>query len=255
MVPSWWGMQAEGRKVARNNWFFWAFQHCKTEGYLFFSIPIHFKAGLRLSVKIVDWQLLVTISYYSFPYTSCKWDKNFGVFQEHQLLFIFYFQPQGTSVWLGGTDLASEGDWVWQGSGNDIVYDRFQPSEPNGGTAENCLIMMYENGNWIDGSCSSPQNFHICEIPTTKPTTPAPKAGNIACFLNAWGSFSLHKRGKIFLWTQNFLKIQVEILNVVTFNLFTTNWIIFSGLFFKHLSKVRWKFLLCIHHQRFIDMV
>jgi len=91
-------------------------------------------------------------------------------------------QPQGTSVWLGATDLASEGDWVWQGSGTDMVYEKFYPGEPNGGMAENCLIMMYENGNWIDGQCSGTMNYHICEIPTVKPAPPVIKTGNISFY-------------------------------------------------------------------------
>jgi hypothetical protein len=49
---------------------------------------------------------------------------------------------------------------------------RFQPGVPNGGAAENCLGMWYENGNWDDVMCTTPMSFHVCEIPTASPPTP-----------------------------------------------------------------------------------
>ncbi len=48
---------------------------------------------------------------------------------------------------------------------------RFQPGVPNGGAAENCLAMLYENGKWDDGMCTSTLSFHVCEIPTASPPT------------------------------------------------------------------------------------
>ncbi len=49
---------------------------------------------------------------------------------------------------------------------------RFQPGVPNGGMAENCLAMWYENGKWDDVMCTTPMSFHVCEIPTASPSTP-----------------------------------------------------------------------------------
>ena len=63
-----------------------------------------------------------------------------------------------------------EGNWIWQSSGDDIDYSRFQPGEPNGGYNENCLLMQYENGNWVDTSCLAQVNFQICERTAPKPT-------------------------------------------------------------------------------------
>lgn len=67
-----------------------------------------------------------------------------------------------------------EGNWIWQSSGDDIDYSRFQPGEPNGGINENCLVMQFENGNWIDASCLGQVNFQICERPAAKPAPAKP---------------------------------------------------------------------------------
>ena len=82
------------------------------------------------------------------------------------------FQPQSTPIWLGGQDINKEGSWIWQTSGDDIDYSKFQPGEPNGGTGENCLLMYYENGNWIDSTCTNAYNYHLCERLAAKPTLP-----------------------------------------------------------------------------------
>ena len=66
-----------------------------------------------------------------------------------------------------------EGNWIWQSSGDDIDYTRFQPGEPNGNFNENCLVLYFENGNWIDLPCSTTMNFQICERPASKPTAVA----------------------------------------------------------------------------------
>ena len=74
----------------------------------------------------------------------------------------------------------AEGSWTWQNSGDDIDYVKVQPGEPNGGTNENCLMMYFENGNWIDVGCLNIYNYHVCERPAAKPT--APKHGKEGMF-------------------------------------------------------------------------
>jgi len=77
-----------------------------------------------------------------------------------------------TNIWLGATDLASDGSWIWQTSGNSVNYTKFNSGQPNGGTTENCLAMTSENGNWSDLMCTYTFSYHVCEIPTSEP---APK--------------------------------------------------------------------------------
>ena len=83
-----------------------------------------------------------------------------------------HFQPQNTPIWLGGQDINKEGSWIWQTSGDDIEYSKFQVGEPNGGANENCLLMYYENGNWMDIPCTNAYNYHLCERLAPKPALP-----------------------------------------------------------------------------------
>lgn len=68
------------------------------------------------------------------------------------------------NIWLGGSDLLSEGSWVWMGSGEAFSYTGWHPTEPNnyhGG--EHCAMMMYNNNqNWADTNCAD-RNCFICE--------------------------------------------------------------------------------------------
>ena len=80
-----------------------------------------------------------------------------------------------------------EGNWIWQSSGDDIDYSRFQPGEPNGGSNENCLLMHYENGNWVDAYCLAQVNFQICERTAPKSTAVVNTAKKSKLF-----SFSCH---------------------------------------------------------------
>lgn len=68
------------------------------------------------------------------------------------------------NIWLGGSDILSEGSWVWVGSGEAFSYTGWHPTEPNnyhGG--EHCAMMMYNNNqNWADTNCAD-RNCFICE--------------------------------------------------------------------------------------------
>ena len=96
-------------------------------------------------------------------------------------------------MWLGATDLIREGSWVWQSTDNDVEYDRFQAGEPNGGINENCMMMWYENGNWVDGVCQQSLNFHICELPASKPKPPVIKEGDFLTRQDLFMIFVLRK--------------------------------------------------------------
>lgn len=45
---------------------------------------------------------------------------------------------EGDVCWLGGSDLETEGEWVWN-DGSAWDYDNWDTDEPNGGQEENCL--------------------------------------------------------------------------------------------------------------------
>jgi hypothetical protein len=68
-------------------------------------------------------------------------------------------------VWLGASDEAIEGDWVWI-TGEVWDYTDWDPiyNEPNGGTYENCLQYSDYSDKWNDAPCYSNYNFLIVEF-------------------------------------------------------------------------------------------
>ena len=75
-------------------------------------------------------------------------------------------------VWIGGTDAASEGAWVWSPSNKPLSYTNWNEpnNEPNGGGGENCVAVYPSGpfvhaplaaGKWNDAACSS-KNKYVC---------------------------------------------------------------------------------------------
>ena len=69
------------------------------------------------------------------------------------------------SLWLGGTDILQEHNFLWATSGTRITYDRFNdwhPRQPdNKEDSEHCLMMDQHSG-WHDAACSEHKRF-VCE--------------------------------------------------------------------------------------------
>ena len=74
-----------------------------------------------------------------------------------------------SSFWIGLTDEAREGTWVWASSGKVANFTQWDKDRPiNNSKTENCARIWY-NGNWDDQDCSA--NFDkvnvigaICEL-------------------------------------------------------------------------------------------
>eukprot|EP00964_Phaeocystis_antarctica_P115537 scaffold79477_cov84-Phaeocystis_antarctica.AAC.1 len=83
------------------------------------------------------------------------------------------------SVWIGGTDAASEGAWVWSPSNTPLSYTNWQPGEPNSlGGPEDCLEFYGDSGRWNDKGCTSKKK-HVCQTvcpvqPSPPPPSPSP---------------------------------------------------------------------------------
>ena len=75
-------------------------------------------------------------------------------------------------IWLGLTDKAKEGQFVWDASGATANYTNWVAGEPNNSPlvgGENCVQMLPGNGQWNDMLCSPSysevhlQQFTMCE--------------------------------------------------------------------------------------------
>ena len=70
----------------------------------------------------------------------------------------------GNSVWIGGTDAASEGTWVWSPSNTPLSYTNWYSGQPDnhlGG--EDCLEFNWDGGGkWNDASCTETRQY-VCE--------------------------------------------------------------------------------------------
>jgi hypothetical protein len=103
--------------------------------------------------------------------------------QNAQLLAV----AAGNHVWMGGTDAASEGTWVWSPSNTPLSYTNWYPGEPNDHHGvEDCLWMIGGNGKWNDSPCTGSWKY-VCQTacpPPVASTGPCKASGNCACSSN-----------------------------------------------------------------------
>lgn len=71
-------------------------------------------------------------------------------------------------LWLGANDFVQERTWKYWGSGETLTWENtWRGTGPNGGTAENCLVMLYGAypGYWSDIACLDSYAFCVaCEF-------------------------------------------------------------------------------------------
>eukprot|EP00105_Crassostrea_gigas_P030777 XP_011453213.1 PREDICTED: perlucin-like protein [Crassostrea gigas] len=67
------------------------------------------------------------------------------------------------NVWLGGSDWAVEGQWVWEPEGTPFQYSCFSSGKPDNKNGENCLVKQtHHQYHWNDKDCDD-HNAYICE--------------------------------------------------------------------------------------------
>ncbi|XP_071149469.1 perlucin-like [Mytilus edulis] len=75
-------------------------------------------------------------------------------------------------VWLGGTEMLNEGEWMWAKTFQKITYFRWAPNEPNNGAAasnQHCLGMEKDQDfKWDDNTCTK-LAVPLCERPIDLP--------------------------------------------------------------------------------------
>lgn len=126
-----------------------------------------------VTFSLKDWNEFGN-SYYKLSTTTTTWKraveecKNFGAYlvvvdslEENQYLA----KMNGhVTFWLGGSDLETEGTWIWQHTKKPLSFKHWHTGEPNGWRAENCLqIKKSDQGEWNDGSCEQ-KNHYVCEL-------------------------------------------------------------------------------------------
>jgi hypothetical protein len=80
------------------------------------------------------------------------------------------FDTIDTWIWIGASDIATEGSWLWpdgtlfyeNGAAINGAFESWAPSEPNNaGQNEHCAI-PHVTHKWTDYGCSAPHHF-ACE--------------------------------------------------------------------------------------------
>jgi len=73
----------------------------------------------------------------------------------------------GNTVWIGGTDAASEGAWVWSPSNTPLSYTNWNAGEPNNAYGGQDCMQIYSSGKWDDTECSTLANRkkYVCQQP------------------------------------------------------------------------------------------
>ena len=85
------------------------------------------------------------------------------IHSEEEQDFVSSIIPVNVDVWMGGNDLATEGDWVWEDGKPWGVYTKWRPGEPNNyQDNEDCLLMVEREKTWNDKECSAQQSS-VCK--------------------------------------------------------------------------------------------
>ncbi|XP_055536471.1 perlucin-like [Wyeomyia smithii] len=78
------------------------------------------------------------------------------------------FSNDTTEIWIGGSDLAEEGNFYWHSTGVRVRYTNWKKNQPdNAQNMEHCLEIRYIpvhgwNWHWNDRVCKE-QRYFVCE--------------------------------------------------------------------------------------------
>ena len=82
--------------------------------------------------------------------------------------FLNSFGSSDKTYWIGATDVATEGTWVWQDN-SQVVYTNWNRCPaPSDDTAKNCAALQKdENGRWSHNDCEQTKHGVVCERGTS----------------------------------------------------------------------------------------
>ena len=69
----------------------------------------------------------------------------------------------GSGVWLGATDEAMEGNFIWLPAGNPMVFNDWDYNQPNDYRVQDCTVYFHGPKKWNDVQCSDFMQMLICE--------------------------------------------------------------------------------------------
>lgn len=70
--------------------------------------------------------------------------------EENEFVRQYLLANLNNNIWIGASDIASEGNWVWT-DGSQLTYTNWNSGEPNNSNyAEHCAEYYYGNGLWND---------------------------------------------------------------------------------------------------------
>ncbi|XP_058023869.1 collectin-12-like [Ahaetulla prasina] len=136
-------------------------------------------------LPVVSAPIFKTILLYNFPVSEISWQTNVYYFSDTEenwemarkkcadrdshLLIIntkqeqdFVIQTLKQSIWLGLSDIETEGTWRWV-DGSPLEKWSWRTGEPNndGKNGEDCAV-LYKEGKWNDIHCNARVKF-VCE--------------------------------------------------------------------------------------------
>ena len=65
--------------------------------------------------------------------------------------------------WIGATDVAKEGTFIWTSDNSTVGYENWYPGQPSNGVDEDCVTICHSE-HWNDAKCHKKFSY-ICQTP------------------------------------------------------------------------------------------